>query len=143
MEQFVKAIKSNDWINIIMEDILETGGKFKYRTSNRGIDLIYLPFNDTLKVTVRYKKFKAGDFRVKNIMRFYLDKAIELDEFKLKIGHLFEFNQKLYEIIDNDDENNTEMIRCKVIESNDDMEINSIHELNLSIVTSKVKAYLS
>ena len=143
MAHFVKATKSNDWINIIMEDILETGGKFKYRTGNRGIDLIYLPFNDTLKVTVRYKKLKAGDFRVKNVMMFYLDKAVELDEFKLKIGQLFEFNEILYEIIGNDDENDTEMIRCKVIESNDDMEINSIHQLNLSIVTNKVKAYLS
>ena len=76
-------------------------------------------------------------------MMFYLDKAVELDEFKLKIGQLFEFNEILYEIIGNDDENDTEMIRCKVIESNDDMEINSIHQLNLSIVTNKVKAYLS
>ena len=63
-----KSVLINYWINILTEEILEKIEAFRYRTRNRGIDLIYTTFNQSLKISVRYKKIRAGDSLVKKLI---------------------------------------------------------------------------
>ena len=69
------VVRSNNWINILIEDIVEMHDTFSYRTQNRGVDLIYLPENNTLKIIVRYQKLKGSDEILLNAMRFYVEDA--------------------------------------------------------------------
>ena len=69
------VVRSNNWINILIEGIVEMYDTFSYRTQNRGVDLIYLPENNTLKIIVRYQKLKGSDEILLNAMRFYVEDA--------------------------------------------------------------------
>ena len=47
-----------------------------------------------------------------------MDRIINIDEFQLRISQKFEMNNKVYEFMNTDNNNDSDMINCKVIESN-------------------------
>ena len=105
--------------------------------------MIYTPFNQSIKKSVRYKKIKAVEPQVKKIIDYYLDRTIYIDEFHLRIGHQFEMNNKVYEVINTKNNNDSDMINCKVIYPKNSSETNNIHEYDISLVIRKVKYYYS
>ena len=84
VKEAFNLIHDEDWINIVCEDIKETDDLFRYNTKNRGIDLIFLPTDNMLKITVRYSKLKGNNNIVRKLIKSYINEEETVKSFRLK-----------------------------------------------------------